>query len=926
MATPQPSNAQAIAAVDPASRVMIAEQWQNHYQHWQAQPDLNNLSAALQPIANAAALLEWTALLQLVQLLADNVAIFVDDPEALSDDGSQLLGQALLLLSGYCRQPDDAACQNALLTVFASPEWPYCLDDDSAAELAIGLQQVCPAITQASERQIACEADVALALASDVDPKLLAMVLDELPPLTEQLAVTLNRYQHRPEPEQLRTAQRQAHTLKGLAAMVGCQGIVNLTHHLEDVFESLDKNGLTPDAELLACLLQSADSLAAWAEAMVSQQAAPVGSIAVLQQVLDQAYRLQNGGLPESGDTGDRPPLPETPESAPAAKPTPSQPDAASDVTFVRVPLPLLDELLRLVGEQHGLLAQLRAQNQQLKTLLQGHRRHYQQQLRLLAELEHSLANPQQQIADIDTDTGEFDSLEMQQFADWQSLLPQLYETVADSFQTEKTALALARQSHNSLADFSQWHQATLQTVLDSRLVAADSLAARWQRSVRQAERLSGKHAELHLLGADTLLDNQLLAQLTDPLMHLLRNAIDHGLETPEQRLAAGKPERGQITLSFHHEHHQLTVTCQDDGQGIDRAAVRHSAISKGLLDEGTVLSDSEIDRLILLPGFSTRSTATELSGRGIGMDVVNQDISRLQGALDIHSQPGQGCCFTLILPSSALLVKVLLVACGGETVALSGYGIRQVLMVNAAETDRFRHEDHQYPLYRLENLWQKPLLPATKRARAGVMLVQLSTDEQVAVQVTTIVGHREVVLKSLSPYLPTIPGLTGAITLSNGAVAPVLDLPALIRHQRLTGKLNPHALSSSAPKPPLILVVDDSLSARQTTADTLRDSGFQVITAVDGVDALKQLQHNRPDVLVTDLEMPRMNGLELAALLKNQVDTENLPILMISSRSSDKHRQQALAVGIDAYLPKPWSEAELLQRVNLLMTAKKTL
>jgi chemosensory pili system protein ChpA (sensor histidine kinase/response regulator) len=687
-------------------------------------------------------------------------------------------------------------------------------------------------------------------------------------------------------------------------------------------------------AGLLACLLQSADSLAGWAEAMVQQQAAPVGSIAVLQQVLDQAYRLQNGGLSESDDTGDRPPLPETPESAPAAKPTPSQQDAPSDVAFVRVPLPLLDELLRLVGEQHGLLAQLRAQNQQLKTLLQGHRRHYQQQLRLLAELEHSLANPQQHITDIDTD--EFDSLEMQQFADWQSLLPQLYETVADSFQTEKAALALARQSHNSLADFSQWHQATLQTLLDSRLVAADSLAARWQRSVRQAERLSGKHAELHLLGADTLLDNQLLAQLADPLMHLLRNAIDHGLETPEQRLAAGKPEKGQITLSFHHEHHQLTVTCQDDGQGIDRVAVRHSAISKGLLgtaivpdnlphfplpcgSEGTVLSDSEIDRLILLPSFSTRTTATELSGRGIGMDVVNQDISRLQGALDIHSQPGQGCRFTLTLPSSALLVKVLLVACGGETVALSGYGIHQVLMANTAETDRFRYGDSHYPLYRLENLWQKPLLPATKRARAGVMLMQLSADEQVAVQVTTIVGHREVVLKSLSPYLPTIPGLMGAITLSNGAVAPVLDLPALIRHQRLTGKLNPHALSTSAPKPPLILVVDDSLSARQTTADTLRDSGFQVITAVDGVDALKQLQHNRPDVLVTDLEMPRMNGLELAALLKNQADTENLPILMISSRSGDKHRQQALAVGIDAYLPKPWSEAELLRQVKIL-------
>ncbi|KJV07243.1 hybrid sensor histidine kinase/response regulator [Methylocucumis oryzae] len=699
--------------------------------------------------------------------------------------------------------------------------------------------------------------------------------------------------------------------------MVGCQGIVNLTHHLEDLFEALDQHRLMPDAELLACLLHSVDSLAGWVDAMIQQQPAAVGSVAILQQVLDQVYRLQQGRLSE-GSAVDFVPrsTPEMLEPGHLPKPPIYQPSTAGESAWVRVPMTLLDELLRLAGESHNVLVQLQTQNRQLKTLLQGHRRHYHQQLRLLAELEHSLVNPQQNASS----TSDFDSLEMQQFATWQGLLPQLYEMLADNFATEKTALALARQNQNSLAVFSQLHQASLQTVLDSRLVAADSLAARWQRTVRQAASISGKQAELHLVGADTLLDSQLLAQLADPLMHLLRNAIDHGLETPEQRLAAGKSELGCITLSFHREENQLTVSCQDDGQGIDRAAVRHSAVSKGLLDETTVLSDSEIDRLILLPGFSTRTTATELSGRGIGMDVVNQDISCLQGALDIHSEPGLGCTFTLTLPSTALLAKVLLAECGGQVVALSSYGIRQVLMADAIETDSFRHGDNQYPLYRLENLWPRPTLPSAKHNRQGVVLLQLAEHDWAAVYLTTLIGHREVVLKSLGSYLPTLPGLTAAIILSNGRIAPVLDLPALIRHQRLFGRLNPHALPTIPPKPPLILVVDDSLSARQTTADTLRDSGFQVITAVDGVDALKQLQHARPDMLITDLEMPRMNGLELVALLKKQVDSKKLPTLMISSRTSDKHRRQAHAVGIDAYLSKPWSELELLQQVKRLL------
>ncbi|PPD50956.1 MAG: hypothetical protein CTY16_00795 [Methylobacter sp.] len=949
LAAPKPADAETenrqTAALDPALLAMLAGQLQSQYQHWQDNLDLaalSVLSAALPPVANAAAVLEWTGLVQLLQLLGDNLAIFMDDPEALSDDGGQLIGQALLLLAGYCRSPDDSACQDALLTVFASPEWPYCLDDDSTAELARQLQQVCPAVAQTAERQTACVADVALNLAADVDLHLLAMVFDELPPLTEQLAATLDSYQRRRDHSQLRTAQRQAHTLKGLAAMVGCLGIVNLTHHLEDLLEVLDKEGSTPDAELLACLMASADSLAGWAEALVQQQPAPANSVAVLQRVLDNVYRFQSGhGGGLGDDAAQALPALDSAASENVPSPPPSRPDANADSAFVRVPMALLDELLRLVGENHNVLAQLQAQNGQLKAVLQGHRRHYQHQQRLLAELERGLGNPEWTAGD----TGGFDSLEMQQFGVWQSLLPQVYEAIADSFETDKAALALARQSQDTLANFVQLHQASLQTTLDTRLIAADSVSARLQRTVRQALRVSGKQAELHIAGADTLLDSQLLAQLADPLMHLIRNAIDHGLETPEQRLAVGKPELGQITISFSRGHDHLTVICQDDGQGIDRAAVRRSAIGKGLLDGATDLSDSESDRLILLPGFSTRATATELSGRGIGMDVVNQDISRLQGALDIRSSPGLGCLFTMTLPSSALLLNVLLVECGGQTVALTAYGIRQVLMsatapcvalplsidhplvvasmqssAGVADANSYQHNGANYPLYRLENLWGSPVLPVAKRARAGVVLVQVAGEDWVAVHLTAIIGHREVVLKSPSPYLPAVSGLVGAAILSNSRIAPVLDLPALIRRQRLHGKLNHHALTAAAPKLPLILVVDDSLSARKTTADTLRDSGFQVITAVDGVDALKQLQHARPDVLVTDLEMPRMNGLELTALLKNQAETKALPILMISSRSSDKHRQQASHAGVDGYLSKPWVEAELLRQVEALL------
>jgi chemosensory pili system protein ChpA (sensor histidine kinase/response regulator) len=450
------------------------------------------------------------------------------------------------------------------------------------------------------------------------------------------------------------------------------------------------------------------------------------------------------------------------------------------------------------------------------------------------------------------------------------------------------------------------------------------------QRSVRQTCRLVDKEAELVVRGAGTLIDSNVLNDMVDPLMHILRNAVDHGIEPPDQRQRLGKPPVGRIELSFGREGNNIAVRCQDDGAGLDLAAIRRTAVERGLLAADQPLEDDELARLILLPGFSTRSETTQTSGRGIGMDMVYSRLLDMKGSLRIQTQTGQGCLIELRLPVTLISTHGLLLRLRNQMLVLSDRGIEQILYSGAGKIQKlgkaatYQMGDEVYELTSLDTLLN---LPPDHRARSRgtppVLLVREETGNIRAVLAQEILDSRDLVVKRLGQYIPKLNGIVGATILGDGSVAPVLDLPELLRAPAASQPARTVA-RVAAPVTPLhrqfVLAVDDSLSARRSLAQFAQDAGFEVRTARDGLEAIEIIKGKRPDLVLVDLEMPRMNGLELTAHLRANQATHEVPVIMITSRSTEKHRREAKTMGVNVYLTKPFMEDELLGHIHTLL------
>jgi chemotaxis protein histidine kinase CheA/ActR/RegA family two-component response regulator len=467
--------------------------------------------------------------------------------------------------------------------------------------------------------------------------------------------------------------------------------------------------------------------------------------------------------------------------------------------------------------------------------------------------------------------------------------------------------------------------------VLRTRMVPIQTVAPRLQRSVRQTCRLVDKEVELTIRGADTLMDSNVLNSMIDPLMHILRNAVDHGIELPAERQRLGKSPVGHIELSVLREGNTIIIRCQDDGAGLDLTAIRHLATERGLLAADKPLEEEELARLILLPGFSTQGVATQTSGRGIGMDMVYSRLLDMKGSLRIQTQSGQGCLMELRLPVTLISTHALLVRIYERLYALSDRGIEQILysgvgtIQKLGNTMTYHLGDEIYEMTSLETLLN---LPSDRRTHARavppILLVREETGAIRAVLAPEAVDSRDLVVKPLGPYVPKLNGVVGATILGDGSVAPVLDLPELLRAPTTLRQAPTFAQPTASAAPTVrrqsALVVDDSLSARRSLAQFVQDTGLEVRAARDGLEAIEIINSKHPDIVLADLEMPRMNGLELAAHLRANQTTHDLPIIMITSRSTDKHRREAAAMGVNAYLTKPFAENELLGHIKQLL------
>lgn len=472
-----------------------------------------------------------------------------------------------------------------------------------------------------------------------------------------------------------------------------------------------------------------------------------------------------------------------------------------------------------------------------------------------------------------------------------------------------------------------------------TRMVPFERLLPRMRRVVRQVASEVGKQVSLEIGSAEGEMDRSVLERMIGPLEHMLRNAVDHGIELPEVRQDKGKPEMGRITLDLQRQGGEIVLLLADDGAGINLDAVRRKAIERGLMDADAELTDQEVLQFILEAGFSTADKITQISGRGVGMDVVNSEVKQLGGSMSLDSRSGKGSTFTIRLPFTVSVNRALMVYSGDDLYAIPLNTIEGIVRVSGYELEAyyapdappFEYAGKQYDLRYLGDLLvtgQQPRLSGHSLP-LPVILVR-GAEHTVAVQVDALAGSREIVVKSVGKQFAVVPGIAGATILGDGRVVVILDLLAIIRarqalqsQQRLAAERAQSIAEKEDERATLVMVVDDSITVRKVTTRLLERHGMEVVTAKDGIEAIARLQDVHPDIMLLDIEMPRMDGFEVATLVRHDERLKDLPIVMITSRTGEKHRERAKTIGVNDYLGKPYQESQLLEAIGKLVKVR---
>jgi len=752
------------------------------------------------------------------------------------------------------------------------------------------------------------------------DPELLEIFLEEGFDILESSGAALLRWQAEPANRQeVETLLRDLHTLKGSARMVEIVPIGDLAHELEFLYEGLSAGRLQPGPELFELLQAGHDRLAQMLDAVRAEQ--PVLPADALIQDIQAFGRQSPVKLPDT--TPAVPPRPEASTAAEAER-------AAQDM--VKVSADVLEDLVNLAAETSIFRGRIEQQVNDAKVAL--------------SEMETTIERMRDQLRRLDTETQgrilsrqqveaerlgyeEFDPLEMDRHSQLQQLSRALFESASDLLDLKETLAGRNQDAENLLVQQARVNTQLQEGLMRTRMVPFERLVPRLKRVVRQVAGELGKEVDFVVGNAEGEMDRNVLERMVAPLEHMLRNAVDHGLENAEGRRAAGKPEQGLITLDLSHEGGDIVFDIRDDGAGVPLEAVRRKAIKRGLLEPDMPISDRDVLQFILQPGFSTAEKITQISGRGVGMDVVHEEVRQLGGTMRIDSIPGQGVHFQIRLPFSVSVNRALMVQCADEQYAVPLNTVEGLVRVLPGELEsyyqldppRYEYAGQTYELRYLGELLQtvgKPKLLG-QSLPLPVLLVHCN-DQRVALQVDALAGSREIVVKSLGPQFASVPGLSGATILGDGRVVLILDLLAHLRGALARAPVQSVSsavgMDATPMRPTLVMVVDDSVTVRKVTSRLLERNGMNVLTAKDGVDAMTLLEEHTPDLMLLDIEMPRMDGFEVATRVRNDERLKHLPIIMITSRTGQKHRDRAMAIGVNEYLGKPYQESALLESI----------
>lgn len=626
--------------------------------------------------------------------------------------------------------------------------------------------------------------------------------------------------------------------------------------------------------------------------------------------------------------------------------------DAHADSTpsglqaLVRVRASLLERMAAQAGEVSIRRARLESELAQMKGSLLDlddnldRLRAQLRELELQAEAQMG-AQQEQQFKANQARSADFDPLEFDRYTRFQELTRMLAESVGDVATVQRSLQRNVQLGEDELAAQSRLTRELQDDLLRTRMVEFESLAERLHRVVRQAARDAGRQAKLEIIGSQTELDRSVLERMSGAFEHLLRNSVSHGIEAPEQRLAAGKDAVGTLRLQVRQEGNEVLLNFSDDGAGLNLARIRERGLQLGLIkpeaEALTPLSDAALMQLIFTPGFSTAAQVTELSGRGVGMDVVRAEVSTLGGSIETSSTAGQGTQFALRLPLTTALTQVVLLRCGEQSVAVPASLMDSVQRVPLDQVEAaYAGGSLDYAGEALPFYWLGGLLGQTGRGHvhgkhASVVLVR-TANQRMALHVDEVLGNQEVVVKNLGPQLSRVPGLAGISLLASGEVALIYNPVALaswygaaaqaqLRELSLAAQSQAQALQSAQEAEetlaPLVLVVDDSLTVRRVTQRLLEREGYRVQLAKDGLDAMEQLAGEElPDLVLSDIEMPRMDGFDLVRNMRADARLAGLPVIMITSRIAQKHRDYAEQLGVNHYLGKPYDEEQLLSLI----------
>ncbi|WP_191112537.1 hybrid sensor histidine kinase/response regulator [Acinetobacter lwoffii] len=533
----------------------------------------------------------------------------------------------------------------------------------------------------------------------------------------------------------------------------------------------------------------------------------------------------------------------------------------------------------------------------------------------------------------------DFDPLEMDQYSSLNQLSKSLAESASDLVDFKSTLADKIRETEGLLLQQSRIQAEIQESLMRTRLVPFDRMLPRLQRIVRQTSTTLNRPAELIVQNTEGELDRNILERLVTPFEHMLRNAIDHGLEDTADRIALNKPEVGSIVLNISRQGTDVIVSFSDDGKGIDAEKIREKALSLDLIKADQVIDQEEILQFIFHPGFSTAKAVTQISGRGVGLDVVQSEIKSLGGHVSVSSQLGQGTVFTIRVPTTVAVSDALMVKVGDQQYAISLAQIDRIVRIAPttlesyfnSKDDYFKIDGANYKLRYLSEFVGNQPIPRLNNVGHSlpVLLIKGNSGQTIALLVDQLVGSRaQIVVKPIGQQFANVGVVAGATILGDGQVCLILDGQNVARQIQATQRVkqlnDQRDGSRNANARRLVMIVDDSVTVRKVTSRLLERQGYDIVTAKDGVDAIEQLENVRPDLMLLDIEMPRMDGFEVTNLVRHHDIHRDLPIIMITSRTGEKHRERAFSLGVTHYMGKPFQEAELLANIQQLIAEKQ--